>query len=51
VTYVHLMLEAHQIIFGEGVPFESFDPRPVDARHFGENRPLSPRLRIATAYV
>ncbi|MDU8913534.1 Hint domain-containing protein, partial [Aestuariicoccus sp. MJ-SS9] len=29
VTYIHIMFEAHQIIFAEGVPSESFYPGPM----------------------
>lgn len=29
VTYVHIMFDAHQIVFAEGVPSESFYPGPM----------------------
>ncbi|WP_390914860.1 Hint domain-containing protein [Pseudosulfitobacter sp. SM2401] len=35
VTYVHLMFDAHQIIFAEGIPSESFYPGPMGLKMIG----------------
>ncbi|GAB5445748.1 Hint domain-containing protein [Gymnodinialimonas sp.] len=42
VTYVHLMFEAHQIIFAEDAPSESFYPGPMAMQMMG----LAPRLEL-----
>jgi len=36
VTYIHLMFEAHQIIFAENIPSESFYPGPMALRMMGQ---------------
>ncbi|KEJ88970.1 Hint domain-containing protein [Sulfitobacter donghicola] len=52
VTYIHLMFEAHQIIFAEGIPSESFYPGPRALETLGraareELMSSFPRLRTA----
>jgi hypothetical protein len=51
VTYIHLMFDAHQIIFAEGAPSESFYPGPMAQRMLGpvalaELRTLFPEVFV-----
>lgn len=52
LTYMHLMFEAHQIVFAEGIASESFYPGPQALTMMGEAakaelRPLLPLLNTA----
>ncbi len=49
VTYIHLMFDAHQIVFAEGAPSESFYPgtmaqRMIDPAALSELRSLFPQV-------
>ena len=54
VTYVHLMLEDHQILFANGVPSESFHPDLASAEllrpHLPALRPLLPGIGQGAVY-
>ena len=44
VTYIHLMFDAHQIVFANGAPSESFYPGPMAMKALA--KPVSEELRV-----